>query len=416
MTARQGNEMRGGTSIAVTGMGAICAAGSHVEEIWESAAGGRLRAEWTGQGDARTPVCRIAELPSLDGADTVNLRRADRCTKLALIAALEAHGSARLEQSDIDPDRLGVIIGTSRGPISTWQETSRRQSAGERQLPSLLVDGTLASLSGTISATLGARGTCLTVSATCASAAHAIALGAEQLCSGLLDAVIVGGSDSPLHPALLEQFRETRLVGTHADPRRACRPFDRTRNGITLGEGAGILILETLEHARRRGVAIQAMLAGWGLTADAADRAAISGEGRGLQRAIRLALGRAHIEPESIDYINAHGTGTKQNDICESQAIAAIVGAGKPCSSTKPVTGHCAGATPALEAVLSIRAIQESFIPPTATCESPDPECPIDPIPATGRRAVLNTILSNSLGIWGNNAALVFAKADQSPG
>ena len=192
-----------------------------------------------------------------------------------------------------------------------------------------------------------------------------------------------------------------------SDPARACRPFDRTRNGTALGEGAGILVLESVASASRRGVGIHALLSGWGLSSDASGRASIEEGGQGLRRAIEIAIARSGLDPADIGYVNAHGTGTIQNDLCESAAIASVFGAGAMCSSTKPVTGHCAGAAAAIEAILAIRAMQEGFMPPTATCEQPDPDCPIDPLPGRGRTRDIRAVLSNSLGLWGSNAALV---------
>lgn len=403
----------GDDAVVITGMGSVCAAGTGVGALWECAAQGECRAQrFGGEGPlAEAPVYRVRAMPAVEAAG-VNLRRADRCVLLALAAAREAAASARLGEAPVEAERLGVFFGSSRGPVGTWAESMRREASGERQPPTLLANGTFASVSGVVSVALGARGACATVSATCASAAHAIALAAEQVASGALDAAVAGAAEAPLHPAILTQFLEAGLLASHEDPARACRPFDRARNGAVLGEGAGALVLERLRSARARGARVLAVLAGWGLATDAAQRTATSEDGEGLQRAIRQACRRAGVEGSEVDYVNAHGTGTMLNDRAEWNAVAAAVREGVPCSSTKPVTGHCAGATPALEAIVSVVALERGFIPPTATCETPDPACRTDPVARVGRSAALRRVLSVSLGFWGYNAALLLRAPD----
>lgn len=397
--------MSSGRSVVVTGTGALCAGGRNIAELWQSALAGRVNATWSGDGPSRVAVYRAPEFSTPD-TPSLNPRRADRTVLLALAAAHEAAHAAALPHRPVRPERLGVFIGSSRGPLDAWSRILAADDPARH--PTLLANSTIGSLSGALSIAFTARGPNLTVSTTCASAAHAIALAAEHVASGAIDAAIAGGSDSPLHPALLEQFRAAGLLGTHDDPRCACRPFDLTRDGTALGEGAGMLFLESADSARRRGVSPLATLAGWAMTSDAEHRVNVSEVG--LRRAIVAAVERAAIDPAAIGYTNAHGTGTQQNDLCESRVLAALLGVNALCSSTKPITGHCAGATPALEAILSIQTLLTGLAPPTATCTTPDPDCPIDPIPSAPRPLRPSAVLSTSLGIWGNNAALIFAK------
>ena len=230
-----------------------------------------------------------------------------------------------------------------------WNESLELARSGRRQWPpSLAAHSTLDSLSGALSMTLGASGPCLTVSCTCASAAHAIALAAQQIMLGEAEVMIAGGADAPLHDAVIRQILATGILGSHADPRRACRPFDASRNGTLIGDGAAFLVLESLESARRRGVPVRARLVGWAMGADATHRTSPREDGEGLVRVMRRALRLARLGPEEIDYVNAHGTGTLLNDRIEALAMRTLLGDRLhrvACSSTKPVTGHCLGAS-----------------------------------------------------------------------
>jgi 3-oxoacyl-[acyl-carrier-protein] synthase II len=285
----------------------------------------------------------------------------------------------------------------------------------QRRLPpSLSADCTFAVLSGALAQALRCEGPGATVSATCASGAYAVALAAEQLLLGKADACLVGAAEAPLVPTVIAQLQSAGVLGSHPDPRLTSRPFDQTRNGLCLGEGAAFLMLETADAARRRGARPLARLAGWGLCVDDSGRAGVSESGGGMVSSARQALESAGLTAAEIGYVNAHGTGTLMNDRAEAAALRQLFGANAipPCSSTKPVTGHCLGATPALEAVICIEALRRQIIPPTLNCHQPDPECAtnlrrLQPQPARFRHA-----LSNSLGFWGYHAALVFSRND----
>ena len=326
---------------------------------------------------------------------------------MALAAAHQAWDQAGLAASPPLPARAGVVVGTSRGPVGKWAE-SREQITRGRLRPSLAASSTIACLSGALSVAFHTQGPACTVSATCASSAHAIALAAHQLLLGTADVILVGGAEASLDPLIVEQLRTAGVLGFHEDPAWTCRPFARDRNGTILGEGAAFLVLESARSAARRGARVQARLAGWGLGSEGAPRTGISAEGGGMVRVMTEALELAGLEPAQVGYVNAHGTGTPLNDLCEARALRQVFPQGVPCSSTKPVTGHCMGAGAALEAILSILALQRGLLPPTACASPVDPECSLDLIQAAPRSAAVRAVMSNSAGFWGNCASLVF--------
>jgi 3-oxoacyl-(acyl-carrier-protein) synthase len=336
----------------------------------------------------------------------------DRCVRLALEAADQALADADLLSQSSEATSLGIVVGSSRGPMQKWTEMLDWLRASSRPLPpTLAANSTLACLSGSLALAYKARGPCLTVSATCASGAYAIAVAAQQILLGTAEVMLTGGVDAPLQDAIIRQLLSTGILGSHADPRRACRPFDVSRDGTLLGEGAGFLVLESLAAARRRGARIYAQLAGWAIGSDPWYCSAPREDGEGLLQVMNQALALAGLTGDQIDYINAHGTGTRLNDRVEVVSLCRLLGERikeVPCSSTKPITGHCLGASPALEAVISVLALQHQSVPPTANCAELDPDCPIDAVPASARPTPLRVVMSNSLGFWGKNASLLF--------
>jgi 3-oxoacyl-[acyl-carrier-protein] synthase II len=406
--------MNNDRTIAITGVGAISAAGNCPAEIWDNACSGNSPAKRYPSSDERwaVPACSVST-SSLVLDCMPRAEKMDRSVQLALHAAAQAIGHAGLDAS-VSPKRVGIVAGTSRGPIEKVAEMMTLVRDNRRPPPSLAAYATIASLSGAISLAFEARGPCLTVSATCASAGHAIALAAQQVLLGTADVMLAGGADAPLHPAVIKQLLSTGILGSHVDPARACRPFDQSRNGTVLGEGAAFLVLESLSAARRRGARIQGVLAGWAIGTDSDHYASPREDGEGLHHVMSQAVALAGLDPQTVDYVNTHGTGTKLNDEMEVTALRRFFGERLPrvpISSTKPITGHCLGATPALEAVLCILALQRQTVPPTINCVDIDPGWPIDVVPRQARRVSLRAALSNSLGFWGNNAALVFTAA-----
>jgi 3-oxoacyl-[acyl-carrier-protein] synthase II len=252
------------------------------------------------------------------------------------------------------------------------------------------------------------------VSAACASGAFAIGLAAEQILLGKADIMLAGGLDAPLHAPVLGQFDAAGVLGSHEDARRACRPFDRTRNGFVPGEGSAFLVLESSGSAASRGVPVLGRLAGWSMNTCRSGRTGVPKDGTGLVHVMRQAMQLAGLNPADIGGINAHGSATVLNDAAEARAVVEVFGefaATVPCSSTKPVTGHCLGATPALEAVIAIQALAHQMVPPTANCREQDPLCPLNVVAETAQPANLNSMMSNSLGFWGYHASLIFSRA-----
>ncbi|MSR65268.1 MAG: beta-ketoacyl-[acyl-carrier-protein] synthase family protein [Verrucomicrobiae bacterium] len=398
--------------IVVTGMGSFSSAGDSVSALWNAAIAGRSLAVWRdfGNGDdgSRFAVCSAPEI-DVSRPELRAVRRLDRSVQMAWVAANQAWEQARL--ADVyAPERIGVMVGSSRGPLGKRIETLRE---GTKLLPSLAADTTFASLSGALAQSFKLRGPGASISATCASSAFAIGLAAEQILLDRVDAMLVGGAEAPLQAALLKQLHATGVMGFHPEAEQTCRPFDINRNGMLVGEGSGFLVLESAQAARARSAHVHARIAGWAFSLDSVGRTGVTQEGSALLQTMQQALQLAELCPHEIDYVNAHGTGTRMNDAAEAQAVKTLFGPhvkNMPCSSTKPITGHCLGATPALEAVLSIEALRHQMIPPTANCTSQDPLCPINVQPVTAQSAKLSTVMSNSLGFWGYHASLIFSQ------
>jgi 3-oxoacyl-(acyl-carrier-protein) synthase len=401
--------------IVVTGMGCFSAAGCSVTELWETTVAGRSTAAWRefemSDRRFRFAVCSAPKLDvSHPGLHPV--RKMDRSAQMALLAAGQAWEHAGLAGA-YPPEQIGIIAGSSRGPLGKIYE-SYNSIGRTKHSPSLSASCTFGSLGGMLAQTFKLRGPGATVSATCASAAFAIGFAAEQILFGKADAMLAGGAEAPLQPDLLAQLHASGVLGFHDEARLTCRPFDSTRNGLVPGEGGAFLVLESARAAARRGVRPLAQLAGWAMNLDNSGRVDVKEDGSGLIEIMRQALQMAELGPEQIDYVNAHGSGTILNDLAEARAIGKTFGdraAIVPCSSTKPVTGHCLGATPAQEAVISIEALRHQMIPPTANCQEPDPHCSINAQPLTARPAQISTVMSNSLGFWGYHASLIFKKS-----
>jgi 3-oxoacyl-[acyl-carrier-protein] synthase II len=399
-------------AVAITGMGSITAAGAGVQALWTAVQRGQSLGRWrkpeqpTGRTEA---VCSLPE-NALTGPVLNRLRRMDRSIQLAAIAAREAWENALLHKVAPAAERVAIFAGTSRGPVGLILNEGRRFVENGRVLPSVAPNSTFNCLSGALSSMFSARGPCLTISAACASSAGAIVLAAQQIAMGTVDVALAGGAEAPLHDWILAQLRSTDVLASHVDPARACRPFDTERNGTILGEGAAFLVLESPASARRRGALSQIQLAGWGLASEAGKRTGINRHHIALCHCMDRALEMAKASPVSLGYINAHGTGTDLNDRLEAQAINRLGTRSIATSSTKAVTGHCMGAAAAVEAVVSILAIQNQQLPPTANCECPAEDCPLELVLERPRTAVIRSALSNSSGFWGSNASLLFRR------
>jgi 3-oxoacyl-[acyl-carrier-protein] synthase II len=406
--------MSAGTRIVVTGLGALSAGADSPAALWKRAAAGESPAvpyrDLAFPAVPSIPACRIDREFNRDKT----LRRAhrmDRAAQLALAAARQAYEGAGLGNQAVAPERVGVAVGSSRGPIRKWTETFDGLEKN-RVLPSLAADSTPACLSGVISFGLGVGGPAYVVSAACTSGAQAIILAAEQLRAGAADAMIAGGVDAPLHGPLVAQFLAAGILDL-AEPDVACRPFDRDRRGTMLGEGAAFLVLETEASACKRGARIYAVLSGWGHGSEGRVTAAEMVRMQTLDRVAGQALVLAGLKETDIDYLNAHGTGTKLNDHVEMEWLRkwnGRRGVPLPFSSTKAVTGHALGASSALEAVICIQALEAQAAPPSARCLSPDPHCPEGLMLGAAQKMPLRHVMSNSLGFWGTSASLIFSR------
>jgi 3-oxoacyl-[acyl-carrier-protein] synthase II len=398
-----------GDPIVVTGMGALGAGADSPAGLYATAVRGESPATWIDLPGVEQPLAASrAPDPEFVGAELRWARRLDRAAQLGLGAASQAIAQAGLDDA-VDRTEIGVIVGTSRGPLARTLETAQELERGA-VAPTASAESTIASLSGVISQVFSFGASSATLTATCASAANAIAFGAIQLLAGEAEAMVVGGAEASLVPLLAAQLRAARVTGWDDDPTRTCKPFDVNRNGLMIGEGAAMLVLERASSAERRGATALARLTGWGLGSDDGGRTGVTADGEGLVRVMRRALARAAIDSDTIGYVNAHGTATRLNDPVEARALNSFFGEGRvpPVSSTKPVTGHCLGATPALEAVIAIESLRNSCLPPTANHGEIDPECAIDVISGSPRARNTSAVLSTSLGFWGVQAALIF--------
>ena len=404
--------------VVVTGMGALTPVGLDVASTWDAIVHGRSGIAPVQRFETDDLDVRIAgEVKDFDPTrylDRKEARRFDRFLQLGLAAAQEAVRDAGLKIKPEQAEQVGVVVGSGIGGIGTIVDaaitlhTRGPDRVGPFVVPMMLPD----MLAGMIAIQTGAKGANFAVASACATAGHALGEAAEIIRRGDAEVMIAGGAEAPVTRIGLAAFDSMRALSRrNHEPERASRPFDAERDGFVLAEAAGILVLESLEHARRRDVLIYAEIAGYGATADAYHITAPSEGGEGAARAMRAALRRAGMQPADIGYINAHGTSTPHNDRTESQAIRAVFGDdAPPISSTKSMTGHLIGASGAVEAIVCIQTILGGCLPPTINYEHPDPDCDLDYIPNIARPKRVDAALSNSLGFGGHNTALIVSR------
>jgi nodulation protein E len=398
--------------VLITGLGCICALGGDVPTIWRAMLEGVCGIRPLGlAGPAPLKVAVAAEVQGLDPErhfDRQTLGRLDRFAQLALVAGREAVADAGLTLVGGLGPRAGVVLGSAIGGIRTQDEGFHRLYAegGSRvaplTVPRVMLNGGVSALS----MDLGLQGAAFAVSSACSSSNHAIAQAAWLVRSGQLDLALAGGSEAPLCYGHLKGWEGLRILAAET-----CRPFSLGRDGLVLGEGAGVLVLESEAHARRRGARVLAELAGAGMCADAGDL--LLPDPDGARRAMEGALAEAGLTPSQVDYINAHGTGTQANDVNETQAIRRVFGAQASrlaVSSTKSMHGHALGAAGGIEAVATVKAIAEGVLPPTVSYGPPDPACDLDYVPNQARPWTIRTALSNSFAFGGLNAVLAFRR------
>jgi 3-oxoacyl-[acyl-carrier-protein] synthase II len=401
-------------------MGALAPNGNDLESFWAALLAGRSGIGPITRFDISRHEVKIAgEVKSFDpeaALDRKEVRRNDPFTHYAVYVATQAFAHAGLDMEKTDPERVGVIFGSGIGGIQTHEaQHSVLMEKGPDRVSPFYVPMMISDMApGMISMKLGAKGPNYATVSACASAAHAIGEAARKIQYGEAEVMITGGSEAAVSPIAIAGFTSAKALSTRNDePERASRPFDAGRNGFVLGEGGGALVLEELEHARRRGAQIWGEFLGLGFTADAYHQTAMAPEGEGGARAMRIALKDAGLGPEAIGYINAHGTSTAIGDSQETAAIKAVLGGqvGKcAVSSTKSMTGHLLGAAGAIESIACILALKRGVLPPTINYETPDPACDLDYVPNQARQCQVRYALNNSFGFGGHNAALVFGR------
>jgi 3-oxoacyl-[acyl-carrier-protein] synthase II len=407
--------------VVVTGLGAVTPIGNDARSTWEAAVAGRSGIDWIRSFDPGDSPVRVAgEVKGFDPAgldDPRELRRLDRYVLLALGAAREAVGDAGLDGA-YDADRVGILFGSAIGGfLGIMEQADVLRERGPRRvaptfIPSVLVDAA----SGQLAISLGYRGPNYAPVSACATGSHAIGEAAEVIKRGDADAVLAGGAEACLHPLILAGFVAMRGLAVEDEhPPHASRPFDATRSGFVMGEGACVLVLEELEAARARGATIYAEILGYGASNDAHHMAQPDPDSIGVKEMMRAALSRAGVSPERVGYINAHGTSTPQGDLAETRAIKDVFGEqaySLAVSSTKSVTGHCFGAAGAIEAMMCVLAVREGVLPPTMNLRTPDPECDLDYVPNEARRVEVDVALSNAMGLGGHNGCVLVGRVD----
>ncbi|WIB58667.1 beta-ketoacyl-[acyl-carrier-protein] synthase family protein [Curtobacterium sp. MCLR17_007] len=403
--------------IVITGLGAVSPFGHGVDPLWTALVDGRSgvhELDRAGMLWDRVPI-RVGADAALD-ADAalgrVRAQRLDRSQQLALVASGEAWADAG--RPGVDPERLAVVLGTGIGGIETLLDAhdelgrngARRVSP--RAVPMLMANGAAAQVSIELDARAGAY---TTVSA-CASGAEAIAMAARLVRTGEADVVVAGGTEAAVTPVTMASFAQSQALAKPDgdDPTTLSRPFDRDRRGFVLGEGAGIVVLERGAHARARGARVHAVLAGWGVTADAFHITAPRGDGSGQARAMTQALRMGGLHGGDVDHVNAHATGTPVGDASEAAAIARVVGRGAVVTAPKSAIGHLFGAAGAVETILTVRSLETGVVPPTLNLEHPDPAIDLDVVSGTARTVPLRAALTNSFGFGGQNASLLLTR------
>jgi 3-oxoacyl-[acyl-carrier-protein] synthase II len=408
------------TRVVVTGLGAITPLGNSVPEYWRAVCEGRSGVGPITRFDPKRIDARIAaEVKGFDPLKVIEkkeLKKLDLFIQYALAAGVEAVEDAKIDFSQVDPTRAGALVGSGIGGILTileWHQVIREKGPKRVSpffIPSLIVN----MASGQLSIRYKLKGPNSSVATACATGNHAIGDAFKIIQRGDADLMVAGGSEAIIDELPIAGFAQMKALSTRNDePTRASRPFDADRDGFVTGEGAGVVVLENAEHARRRGARIYAEIVGYGMTSDAYHMTAPDPDGDGAVRAMTAALRDGDLRPEDVGYINAHGTSTPYNDKTETLAIKQVFGAHAhrlAVSSTKSMTGHLLGAAGGIEAIVTVLALQQSVLPPTINYETLDPECDLDYVPNVARRVEVEVAISNGFGFGGTNATLAFRR------
>lgn len=406
--------------VVITGMGGITPLGNSAEAFWEGAKNGRNGIAPITKFDAsETGITVAGEVKDFDPSkymDRKEYKRMDLYSQYAVAASVQAVEDSGMMLEEIDASRFGVIIGSGIGGLVEMESgIIKMHTKGPKRVPAMFVPMTIGNMAaGNTSIKVGAQGISLDIVTACASATNSIGEAYRNIKHGYSDLILAGGAEGTVCEIGIAGFAALSALSNSTDPDRASVPFDKDRNGFVMGEGAGVLMLESLEHAQKRGAKIYAEVVGYGSTSDAYHMTAPSTDGSGAGKAMKMAMEEAGITPDQVDYINAHGTSTPANDSAETLAIKYALGeeAAKKTaiSSTKSMTGHLLGAAGGIESIACVKALQEGFMPPTIGYQNPDEACDLDYIPNTGRAKELRYVLNNSLGFGGHNAVLCFKK------
>lgn len=405
--------------VVVTGVGAVTPLGNDAKSLWENIVANKSGIDYiTRVNKDDFPVSVAGEIKDFDAKefmDRKDARKMDLFTQYAVAASKMAVEDANLTIDESNAERVGVWIGCGIGGMDTYEEQLRRFiDKGYRRVSPFFVPMLIPDMAaGQVSIQLGAKGINSCSVTACASGANSIGDAFKAVQRGDVDYIITGGTESPITNMAFAGFSAMKALTFNEDPKTASRPFDQNRDGFVMGEGAGILVLETLDSALDRGAKIYAEIVGYGATGDAFHITAPAEGGEGAARAMQMAIDDANVKPEEVDYINAHGTSTDMNDKYETQAIKNVFGAHAKqlaVSSTKSMTGHLLGAAGGVEGVISVKAIDDGIVPATINYETPDPDCDLDYVPNESRKQDVNVVLSNSFGFGGHNACLVFKK------
>ncbi|WP_394272774.1 beta-ketoacyl-ACP synthase II [Butyricicoccus sp.] len=405
--------------VVITGIGAVTPIGNTAQEYWDGLLAGKNGiapiTRFDPEGYKASVAGEVKDFDPTAYIDKREVKHMDRFCQFALAAAAQAMEQAGLTEGSFDPFRAGTLVGSGIGGIQTFsEEQTKLNERGARRVSPFCIPMMIGNMAAAhISMAYGLKGSSLSAVSACASGTHAVGEGMRAIRHGYLDIAVVGGAEASIVPIAVAGFANMHALSTEADPEAACCPFDARRSGFVMGEGAGILVLESLSHAKARGATIIAEVAGYGTTSDAYHITSPDPTGEGPARAMTMAVEDAGLTPADIDYINAHGTSTPVNDSSETNAIKIAFGDSAQrlkISSTKSMTGHLLGAAGAIEAIACAMAVKEDKIPPTIHYEQPDEACDLDYVPNQAVSCPVNAAISNSLGFGGHNATILLRK------
>lgn len=405
--------------VVITGLGAITPIGNNVEEFWKGIKEGKSGIDEITLFDTTDYKAKLAgEVKNYnpeDYLDKKSAKRLDRFSQFAVIASKEALEDSGINNENTDMTRVGVIVSSGIGGLKTIEDQNKNliEKGPDRISPMFIPTAIVNMATGNVAIELGLKGESFAMVTACASATHSIGEAFRMIRHGYQDAMVVGGTEASITPTGVAGFSNIKALSTTEDKLRASIPFDKERSGFIMGEGAGVIVLEELEHAKKRNAKIYAEIVGYGASSDAYHITSPLPDGEGGARAMVNAIKDANLKPEDVTYINAHGTSTPLNDKCETAAVKTALGEQSKkvmVSSTKGHTGHLLGAAGGVEAIACIKAIEDSFVPPTIGYKVPDEECDLDIVPNEGRNMEVKVAMSNSLGFGGHNSSVIFKK------